>query len=372
MRIVTLGCALIALVRFGTASAQQQQAGLRVLVEQNVYRLDHPDGAATVVIHILRTRPSGVAVVQWCGSNDETILERDSSGQWTPEPWSRPCMTKPPYRGGFDMIDEGTIRTRILRIPEPGRYRVQVRFGDSQQGPFDHWVTSDTFRVEGPPPPASSLDSLLAQYRSPDTEGVNLAYHPRAVQSGRSACDPLPLDPDLAVRFARDIEASSYEGVANFAKGDLGVESVGVRTDSGCVSAYAFHGDRFFGGLLLRDSSGHVVENRPWFYPDARQLRVVGRNRVLFEFTEGMGSGIDVESLVALCSFGTDHWIECLHQPLRDMFAVSGVPEGEAYDTEFNADYEVRGDTVVMHAAFRFEGQMSWEKDLGERRFVLP
>jgi len=281
-------------------------------------------------------------------------------------------MTVPPYRGGLDMIDEGTVRTKILRIPAPGRYRIRVRFGYSVKGPFDHWVASEPFSVVGPPPPRNSLDSLLARYASKDTTGISLSYSPHPIRSGRSQCEPLSLDSNLAVRFARDIESASYEGVANFAKGDLDVESVGVLTDSGCVSAYAFHGDRFFGGLVLRDASGDVVEERPWFYPDARELRAAGRNRVAFVYTEGMGSGIDVESLVVLCSFGTSHWIECLHQPVHDFFSVSGVPRGEGYDTEFKSDYVFRGDTVLMHASFRFQGASTWDKDLGERRFVLP
>ena len=372
MRLDILGSAVLATWFAGTAFAPQRQHELRVLVEQNAYRLDHPGGTAIVIVHILRTQPSGVVVVQMCGAGDETILERDSSGRWTPEPWSRPCETTPPYRAGFDMIGEGTIRTKILKIPAPGRYRIRVRFGYSQQGPFNRWATSEPFSVVGPAPPRSSSDSLLAQYRSPDTAGVSLSYSPHPARSGRSECDPLPLDSDLAVRFARDIEASGWDAVANFATGELDVESVGVETDSGCVSAYAFHGDRFFGGMVLRDSSGHVVGNRPWFYPDARDLRAVGRNRVAFEFTEGMGSGIDIESLVVLCSFGTDHWDECFHEPVRNMLSVAGVPEGEAYSSELGADYEFHGDTVVMHATFRFEGQRTWEKDLGERRFVLP
>ncbi len=156
------------------------------------------------------------------------------------------------------------------------------------------------------------------------------------------------------------------------------ISAVAVRVRDRCTSVFALNADgEFAGGVTVLDPEDTTRVYEIDRYPGARNLRAAGPGRVLFEYTQGRGSGLYESRFVVLCAFTATSWIRCFDTVARDFTSVSACSDEHFADcgtTEIDATVDVRGDTLFFH---RIAKTQRWNgpsrvRDLGVSRVLLP
>jgi hypothetical protein len=156
------------------------------------------------------------------------------------------------------------------------------------------------------------------------------------------------------------------------------MSAVAIGIHNRCTSVFALSADgEFAGGVAVLDPDDTTSVYEVDRYPGARDLRVAGPGRVLFEYTQNRGSGLYESRFVVLCAFTPTSWIRCFDTVARDFTSVSACAIEHPADcgtTEIDATVEVRGDTLLLH---RISKTQRWNaplrvSDLGVVRVGLP
>lgn len=158
------------------------------------------------------------------------------------------------------------------------------------------------------------------------------------------------------------------------------IESAALHSGSECVAALALRWDGGSdGALVMLDDRGRrlLVRN----YPNIRQIRPAGYNRIAFSYTAAEGALAEDEEFLVLCSFGTRYWVPCLSIPERRLVTSGSTHGDRGLFAYLENDVSLEGDEVLVHRRVRWAvangtgmptSDAFRESDLGVVRLRLP